>query len=217
MGILITYASYYPADTRLTKTAMTVALLSLLVALLMGCVIFPAVKTFGLENESMKGATLIFVTLPEVFGRLPLSQLWSSLFFVLLLVAAVTSTVSIAEVTIAFLADTFGMKRRNAVLMCLLPLFALSAVCSLSMGVLHDYTLFGLNLFDLLDTFATNILLPVVAIGTCLYVGWFGPRRLLQSQISNRGVLRSGVAGVVVFILRWVAPICIAMILVGSL
>lgn len=217
MGILITYASYYPADTRLTKTAMTVALLSLLVALLMGCVIFPAVKTFGLENESMKGATLIFVTLPEVFGRLPLSQLWSLLFFVLLLVAAVTSTVSIAEVTIAFLADTFGMKRRNAVLMCLLPLFALSAVCSLSMGVLRDYTLFGLNLFDLLDTFATNILLPVVAIGTCLYVGWFGPRRLLQSQISNRGVLRSGVAGVVVFILRWVAPICIAMILVGGL
>ena len=196
MGILITYASYYPADTRLTKTAMTVALLSLLVALLMGCVIFPAVKTFGLENESMK---------------------WSSLFFVLLLVAAITSTVSIAEVTIAFLADTFGMKRRNAVLMCLLPLFALSAVCSLSMGVLRDYTLFGLNLFDLLDTFATNILLPVGAIGTCLYVGWFGPRRLLQSQISNRGVLKSGVAGVVVFILRWVAPVCIAMILVGSL
>lgn len=217
MGILITYASYYPATTRLTKTAMTVALLSLLVALLMGCVIFPAVKTFGLENESMNGAALIFVTLPEVFGRLPLSQLWSTLFFVLLLVAAITSTVSIAEVSIAFLADTFGMKRRNAVLAALLPLFVLSTLCSLSMGPLRDYTLFGLTMFDLLDTVATNILLPVVSIGTCLYVGWFGPRRLLSSQISNRGTLRGAATGIVIFILRWVAPVCIALILIGNL
>lgn len=217
MGILITYASYYPSSTKLTKTAMTVAMLSLLVALLMGCVIFPAVKTFGLENESLEGATLIFVTLPEVFGRLPLSGLWSTLFFVLLFVAAVTSTVSIAEVTIAFLADTFGMKRRNAVLTALLPLFVLSTLCSLSMGVLRDCTIFGLTLFDALDTFATNILLPLVSIGTCLYVGWFGPKRLLRSQISNRGTLKSGATGVITFVLRWVAPVCIALILVGGL
>ena len=217
MGILITYASYYPSDTRLSKTAMTVALLSVFVALLMGCVIFPAVKTFGLEHESLNGAALIFVTLPEVFSRLPLSQLWSTLFFVLLLVAAITSTVSIAEVSIAFLADTFGLKRRNAVLAALLPMLVLSTLCSLSMGPLSEFTLFGLNMFNLLDTVATNILLPVVSIGTCLYVGWFAPRRLLRSQITNRGTIRSVATGVIIFILRWVAPICIALILVGNL
>ena len=97
MGILVTYASYYPITTNLPRTSVTVALLSLLVALLMGGLIFPAVTTFGLQNESMHGATLIFVTLPEVFARLPLPWLWSGLFFVLLLVAAITSTVSLAR------------------------------------------------------------------------------------------------------------------------
>ncbi len=215
MGILVTYASYYPISTNLPRTSITVALLSLLVALLMGFVIFPAVKTFGLENESMEGASLIFVTLPEVFGRLPLSQLWSSLFFLLLLVAAVTSTVSISEVTVAFLADRFKMSRRRAVLTALCPMFVLSTVCSLSLGPWRDFTIFNLTLFDFLDHFATNILLPIVSIGTCLYVGWFGPRRLLRRQLSNNGLLRSPLTGAVTFVLRYVAPLLIAAILIG--
>lgn len=216
MGILVTYASYYPMDTNLTKTSVTVALLSLMVALLMGCLIFPAVMSFGLQGESMHGATLIFVTLPEVFGRLPLPWLWSGLFFLLLLVAAITSTVSLAEVTVAFLVDRFGMERRRAVLLTLIPMFLLSSVCALSMGPLSHITLAGLNFFDLLDTFATNLLLPLVSIGTCLYVGWFGPRRLLKRQLTNDGALRSPLSPAVIFILRWVAPVLIAAILILS-
>ncbi len=215
MGILVTYASYYPVSANLPKTSFTVALLSLLVAVLMGCVIFPAVMTFGRQNESLEGATLIFVTLPEVFARLPLSQLWSALFFLLLLVAAITSTVSIAEVAIAFLCDRLGMKRRNAVLAALCPMFLLSSLCSLSLGPLNGFTIFGLTLFDFLDNFATNILLPIVSIGTCLYVGWFGPRRLLHRQLSNCGTLRSRLTGVITFILRYIAPVLIAAILLG--
>lgn len=215
MGILVTYASYYPIGTNLPRTSLIVALLSLLVAVLMGLVIFPAVTTFGLERESLEGATLIFVTLPEVFGRLPLPALWSTLFFLLLLVAAVTSTVSIAEVSIAFLADRFGMSRRRAVLTALCPLLILSPLCALSLGPLKGLTLFGMTMFDFLDNFATNILLPLVSIGTCLYVGWFGPKRLLHRQLSNRGALRSPLTGAVTFILRYVAPVLIAAILVG--
>ncbi len=216
MGILVTYASYYPNDTNLTKTSVTVALLSLMVALLMGCLIFPAVMSFGLEGESMHGATLIFVTLPEVFGRLPLPSLWSGLFFMLLLLAAITSTVSLAEVTVAFLVDRFGMGRRRAVLVTLLPMLLLSSVCALSMGPLSGITLAGLNFFDLLDTFATNLLLPLVSIGTCLYVGWFGPKWLLRDQLTNGGTLRSPLSQVITFILRWVAPVLIAAILILS-
>lgn len=216
MGILVTYASYYPISANLPKTSFTVAVLSLLVAVMMGCVIFPAVMTFGLQNESLEGATLIFVTLPEVFAQLPLSQLWSALFFLLLLVAAITSTVSIAEVSIAFLCDRFHMRRRNAVLAALCPLFILSPLCSLSLGALNgDLTIFGQSLFDFLDNFATNILLPIVSIGTCLYVGWFGPRRLLRRQLSNQGTLKSGLTGIITFILRYIAPILIAAILLG--
>lgn len=216
MGILVTYSSYYPISANLPRTSFTVAVLSLLVAVMMGCVIFPAVMTFGLQNESLEGATLIFVTLPEVFARLPLSQLWSALFFLLLLVAALTSTVSIAEVSIAFLCDRFRMRRRNAVLAALCPLFVLSSLCSLSLGPLNtQLSLFGQSLFDFLDNFATNILLPIVSIGTCLYVGWFGPRRLLHRQLSNQGTLKSHLTGVITFILRYIAPLLIAAILLG--
>ena len=122
MGILITYASYYPATTKLPRTALIVSLLSLLVAVLMGTIIFPAVKTFGLDRNTLEGATLVFVTLPEVFSRLPFPQLWSTLFFALLLVAALTSTVSLSEVAVATLQDRLGWSRRRAVLSALLPL-----------------------------------------------------------------------------------------------
>ena len=81
MGILIPYSSYYPANTRLGSTSLTVSLLSILVAIMMGLVIFPAVKSFGLDDEPLRGATLVFVTLPEVFAQLPMPRLWSSLFF----------------------------------------------------------------------------------------------------------------------------------------
>ncbi len=218
MGILITYASYYPVSTNLPRTSLTVALLSLLVALMMGFIIFPAVKTFGLENESFAGTTLIFVTLPEVFARMPLSQLWSSLFFLLLLVAAVTSTVSISEVPIAFLIERFGLKRRTAVLAVLLPMLLLSTVAALSLGPWSGHTIFGLTFFDFLDNFSTNILLPLVSIGTCLFVGWFGPKKLLPEQLSNFGTLKGRGRALltlsITFILRWVAPVCIALILI---
>ena len=92
MGVLITYASYFPSSAKLTKTAFTVSVLDLLVALMMGIIIFPAVVSFGLEGESLRGLTLVFVTLPEVFNRMELTELWSALFFFTLSVAAITST-----------------------------------------------------------------------------------------------------------------------------
>lgn len=214
MGILITYASYYPADTRLTRTSVIVALLSLLVAVMMGMIIFPAVKSFGLDNESLKGATLVFVTLPEVFARMPLSTLWSGLFFILLFVAALTSTVSIAEVSIASLQDRFNMSRRRACLTAMLPILVFSALNSLSFGSLSGFTIFGMTVFDFLDNFTTNILLPVVSIGVCVYMGWFAPEGLLKSELSNGGALRSRATGPVLFIIRYIAPLLIALILI---
>ena len=113
MGILVTYSSYFPKSTDLPRTAMVVPSLVFVVAILTGLLIFPAVKSFGI-SDSTQGTTLIFVTLPEIFRQLPMPQLWSTLFFALLFVAALTSTVSIAEVPIAFLSDTFKMTRRKA-------------------------------------------------------------------------------------------------------
>lgn len=214
MGILITYASYYPADTKLGKTAVTVSLLSVLVAIMMGLIIFPAVTSFGLEGESLRGATLVFVTLPEVFANLPLPWLWAALFFLLLYVAALTSTISISEVPIAMLQDRFGLKRRTAVYTVMLPLLVLSSVCALSFSSMEDIRLFGLTIFELLDTFTTDILLPLVALGTVLYMGWGSPKDLLRDQLSNNGTLRNAMVPWYSFIIKWMAPAAIVAIVV---
>lgn len=216
MGILITYSSYFPDTTKLTRTAVTVSLLDMLVALLMGVIIFPAVITYGLTGESLEGATLVFVTLPEVFARMPGTQIWSILFFLLLSVAAITSTISIAEVSVAFVCDRLKVRRRTACLIVLLPLLLFSTVCSLSQGPLNHIRVLGLNIFDLLDSGATNILLPVGSLLLCIYVGWFGPRKLLRDEMTNLGTMRSRMHTPVKLLIRYVAPLLIALVLISN-
>lgn len=212
MGILITYSSYFPRDTKLTKTAVTVSMLDLLVAVMMGLVIFPAVSSFGLDNSQLRGTTLIFVTLPEIFAQLPFTQLWSVLFFLLLFVAALTSTISIAEVSIAWLQDRFKKSRVSATLIVMLPLFLLSSLCSLSFGPLQNFKIAGLTIFELLDTVATNIFLPIVSLLVCIFIGWVVDRKFLQNEITNNGSLKRRMFPVIRFIIRYVAPPLIFMI-----
>ena len=216
MGVLITYASYFPKSTKLTKTAFTVSMLDLFVSVMMGLIIFPAVTSFGLAGESLRGATLVFVTLPEVFANMPATQLWSTLFFLLLTIAAVTSTVSIAEVSIAFICEHFKVKRWKSVLIVLIPLLALSSVCSLSMGPWSHITIFGLNIFDFIDTVATNIMLPIGSIFLCIYMGWRVPSKLFLNQLSNDGKLQSSFYIIAIFIVRYIAPILIASVLIST-
>ncbi|MCM1292092.1 MAG: sodium-dependent transporter [Bacteroides sp.] len=217
MGILITYAGYFPDDTKLVKTATTISLLDLLVAFMMGLIIFPAITSFGLTGESIRGATLVFVSLPEVFSLMPCSQLWAILFFLLLTIAALTSTISIAEVSVAFITDRFGVKRWKSVLIVLIPLFVFSTLCSLSMGPMSGFKIMGYNLFDFLDNLATNIMLPVGSIFLCVYVGWVAPKRMFANQLSNDGRLHNPVYPMVVNVVRFVAPVLIAIVLISSL
>lgn len=216
MGILITYASYFPRDTRLTRTAITVSALDLLVAVMMGIIIFPTVMSFGLDKESVEGATLVFVTLPEVFVHMGATQFWSSAFFLLLTVAALTSIISISEVAIAFFQNHFGMRRTTACLTVLLPLFIFSTLCSLSLGVLSNWKIAGMVLFDFLDFLTMNIMLPVVAFLTCIYLGWRAPRNFMRNEITNNGTLHSRILPVIIFIIRWIAPVLIFIILISQ-
>lgn len=216
MGILVTYASYYPKDTKLTRTAVTVSLLDLGVAILMGLIIFPAVMTFGLTDHNLAGSALVFVTLPEIFAQMGHTQIWSALFFLLLAVGAFTSTISLAEVSVAFLECRFGFGRTKAVLAVILPLFILSSVCSLSVGPWSGYTICGMTIFDFLDTVATNIMLPVGGILICIYMGWIAPRSFFRNEMTNGGTLKSRIFGIVAFIVKWIAPLLIAMILISQ-
>ncbi len=214
MGILITYASYYPKTTILSRTAVTVSLLDMTVAIMMGIIIFPAVTSFGLTNEALAGPSLVFSTLPEVFAQMPLTQLWSILFFLFLMVAALTSTISIAEVSIAFMQDRFKMSRLKACIIVIAPLFLFSSLCSLSQGSLGHMTIAGLTLFDFFDTIATNILLPIASILLCIYMGWIAPKSFFKDQLSNHGSVKSRVFHIVLFIVRFIAPILIGTILI---
>ena len=216
MGILITYSSYYPKTTKLARTSVTVSGLVFLVAVLMGLIIFPAVKSFGITSDT-QGVTLIFVTLPEIFTQMPATQLWSILFFFLLVVAALTSTVSVAEVTIAFLAAKFRMHRKKACYVTLVPLFLLSSICAMSLGPLSHLQIFDKTIFDALDYLTSNIMLPVVAIFVCIYVGHVLPKSFLRDEMTNRGTMRSAVVPTILFIIRYIAPLLIAAVLINKL
>ena len=216
MGILITYSSYYPKTTKLARTSVTVSGLVFLVAVLMGLIIFPAVKSFGITSDT-QGVTLIFVTLPEIFTQMPATQLWSILFFFLLVVAALTSTVSVAEVTIAFLAAKFRMSRKKACYATLVPLFLLSSICAMSLGPLSHLQILGKTIFDALDYLTSNIMLPVVAIFVCIYVGHVLPKSFLRDEMTNHGTMRSAVMPAILFIIRYIAPLLIAAVLINKL
>ena len=217
MGTLITYGSYFRKDTNLTRTAFTVSLLDMAVAILVGMIIFPGVMSFGLEGESFGGSALVFVTFPEIFNRMWCPQLWSSLFFILLSVAALTSSISIAEVSIAFFSNHFKMKRIPATLLVLGPLMILSALSSLSNGVLSDWTIFGYTIFGACDAFTANILMPLGAFIMAVYLGWFAPKGLMKEQLTNDGTIRNCLAAPVMFLLKWVTPILIIIIFGASI
>lgn len=217
MGILVTYASYYPKNTKLARTATTVSLLDMLVAIMMGLIIFPAVAAFGdLRNSELEGSTLIFVTLPEIFNQMPSPGLWSTLFFLLLNIATLTSTVSIAEVAVASVQHRFKQGRKMAALFVIAPLFVFSSVCSLSLGRWSDFTICGMTIFDAFDFFATNIMLPIVAFMMCVYIGWIAPRNILNDEITNNGTLKSKFYRLIIFVIRYVAPFMIAAIFIGN-
>lgn len=216
MGILITYGAYYPKDVNMPKTSVIVCAMVVLVAILMGIIIFPSIASFGLDLSEIRGTALVFVTLPEVFLQMPLSRLWSILFFVLLLVAALTSTVSVAEVSIAFLENRFKMKRMPAVLSILAPLIIFSGICSLSYGSLGDIRIAGMNLFDFIDNLATNIMLPIVSIATCIFMGWFAPKDFFRNELTNDGSICTRLYPTVLFIVRYLAPLLVLMIFISG-
>lgn len=216
MGILVTYASYFPKDTNLTRTSVTVCISTLLVAILMGLIIFPALTSFGLSDRDVSGTTLVFVTLPEMFTHMPGTQLWSIAFFALLLIAALTSTVSLAEVPIAYIQHRYNTKRSTAVLVTLLPIAACAAICAMSFGSLSWIHIMGQSIFSFLDSLTSYIMLPVVALITCIYIGWFAPKGLMRDQLSH-GRARHSMMVPLIFAIRILAPTCIIIILVSNL
>ncbi|MEG2613928.1 MAG: sodium-dependent transporter [Alistipes sp.] len=214
-GSMVTYASYFKRDTNLRHTAVNVTLLDTLVAILAGVVIFPAVFSAGIAPTS--GPSLVFITLPSIFNDMAWGMVLSTLFFVLLMVAALTSTISLHEVITAYLHEEWRLARRTAAWITTLGTAALASLASLSLGVLNGYKIFGLNLFDALDFTSANILLPIGGLFTSLFVGWRMRRKAFDAEFTNDGTLPFRIRPILIFLLRWVCPAVLLLVFLDNL
>ncbi|WP_295935839.1 sodium-dependent transporter [uncultured Alistipes sp.] len=215
IGTMVTYASYFKPDTNLRHTALNVTILDSLVAILAGIVIFPAVFSAGIEPSS--GPSLVFITLPGIFNGMPLSVLWSSVFFLLLVVAALTSTISLHEVVTVYLHEEWRMSRKAAAWTTTTATAILASVASLSLGVLGEWTICGLSVFDSLDFLTANILLPAGGFFTCIFVGWRLDQRILKAQITNDGELRFRIYKVFSHLLKYICPVVLLLVFLDNL
>ena len=221
MGCLCTYASYFGPKTNLTKTALSVSLIDTCVAVLCGFIIFPAVFSVpGVEAD--EGPGLVFITLPHVFNiafhNFPLvGYLFSGLFYLLLMLSALTSAISLHEPVTAYIHEEWHVSRHRAAWMVTLACILLGVACSLSMGVWNGFRIGGLCLFDLFDFVSAKIILPLGGILICLFVGWKLDRRLVHSEVTNNGSLRVPLFRLYLFLVRWVAPLAIALIFFNEL
>lgn len=215
MGCLITYSSYFGKETNLQQTALQVTVLDTLVAILAGIMIFPAVFSFGIEPTA--GPELVFITLPNVFAQLPFGNIWSLIFFILLAVAALTSTISLHEVATAYMHEEYNMIRSRAALVVSGGVLVLGVISSLSMGVLSEYTLFGLSFFEFLDYITAKIMLPLGGMLICIYVGFRVDRKILKAELTNEGTVPFYFFNTYAFFMKYIAPIAIGLIFLHEL
>ena len=222
MGCLCTYGSYFTDDARLMKTAGSVALIDTTVAIMSGFIIFPAVFSVA-DVAPDAGPGLVFITLPNVFQmafeHLPLlGWFFAVMFYLLLLLAALTSMMSIHEPTTAFLLEHFDLSRRTATRIVTLSCIAVGVLCSLSFGPLKDVRfLFGMTFFDFFDFVSAKIFLPLGGIIIALFVGWKLDRDMVRDELTNHGTLSTRLFPPFLFLIRWIAPIAICLIFLNEL
>ena len=214
MGTLITYGSYVQKDNNLVNTVINVTVADTVIALMAGIAIFPAVFAFGIEPS--QGPGLIFITLPNVFHQMPGGYIFAILFFVLLSVAALTSSISILEVVVAYFKEEFNMGRKASTVLATVLISLLGVLCSLSMGVLSSYTLFGLNIFDLMDWISANLFLPIGGMFIALFIGWYFGRKKVQEEVSQGGTLSGALLSIFMFLVKFIAPIAIAIVMLNN-
>ena len=215
MGCLITYSSYFSKDTKMQITALQVTILDTLVAVMAGIMIFPAVFSFGIAPTA--GPELVFITLPNVFQQLPMGAIWSLVFFLLLALAALTSTISLHEVATAYVHEEYQITRTKAAWFVSGGVMVLGILSSLSIGIWKEYTLFGLTFFDLLDYLTAKIMLPFGGMLICIYLGNRVDRKILKEELTNKGTVPFYFFNTYAFFMKYIAPIAIGLIFLNEL
>jgi NSS family neurotransmitter:Na+ symporter len=215
MGCICTYASYFSKQTNLANSAMQIGVIDFFVALLAGLVIFPAAFSVGVNPDS--GPSLIFITLPNVFqhafGNEVIGYAISVLFYILLSMAALTSLMSLHEVSTAFLQEEMGTTRKRAALGVTIGCIIIGTVCSLSLGAWSHIRVWGMTIFDTFDFVTGQLFLPIVGFLTCIFIGWFVPHKIVHDEFTNMGTLRNGTLfHFYIFLVKYVCPVFILFI-----
>jgi NSS family neurotransmitter:Na+ symporter len=209
MGALITYGSYISKKEKLSTTAVQVTIADTSVAILAGVAIFPAVFAFGISPA--EGPGLVYKTLPVVFQQMPAGILFGFLFFTLLLVAALTSSISVLEVVVAYFVEELKMHRRNATIMAAALITIFGILCSLSLGVLE------IEFFDIFDFIASNILLPLGGLLISLFIGFYLEEKMVHEELSNKGKLRVPMFKFFIIVMRYIAPVAIGAVFLNEI
>lgn len=212
VGTIITYASYVDKNENILRCSSVAALSDTVFALIAGCAIIPAVFAFGLSPN--EGPGLLFVTLPYIFSNMPFGGLAAILFFLALILAALTSSISLLEVVISYVSQHFKVNRTIVVACSFVCVMALGSLCSLSLGAAPGIRLFGKSLFDLFDYISANILMTGGSILITVFVGWKLGKKTIMEELTNRGSIKvpDWVLNVICFVIRYVAPLAVLVI-----
>jgi len=206
-GIIIAYGSYLPKDVRLCGATLWVCILATLACLLAGLMVLPAVFAFHIDPSAGPGLT--FITMPAIFGQMPFGHAFAVAFFLLLLFAALTSSVSILEPIVAFLIDEFGWSRRKSALSVAAASYLMGIPAALSFGPLAQVRILGRTAFDLLDYVAANLMMPAGGLLVAIFVGWvIWPR--IRSELTASGA--AAILPAFRVVCGFVAPVAIMVI-----
>ncbi len=210
MGIMITYGSYMDKNENIGQTALQISIADLVIALLAGIAIFPAVFAYGVDPTS--GAGLVFLSLTNVFAQMDGGYIFGLLFFVLLSLAALTSTISLLEVVVAYLVDSFKLNRKKAAILATAGISFLGIFASLSQGVLGEYTIFGSNFFDFLDKLTANYFLPTAALISVLFLVKSFGRENIEKELTNNHTLDIGYTNTYYYFTKYLVPVEIILV-----
>lgn len=217
MGIMVTYGSYMKREDDLEKSVSQIEIFDTGIAFLAGLMVIPAVFAFsgGDETALDQGAGLMFVTLPKVFADAgTLGLVFGGVFFLLVLFAALTSSVSLMETVVSIFQDTFHWSRKFTCTLVMLGCLVLALPSSLGYGVLDWIAPLGFSLLDFFDFISNSVLMPIVALFTCLFVGWVVKPKLVVDEVKRSS--RFPREKLFVVVIRYVAPICILLVLISS-
>ncbi len=215
MGTLITYGSYISKKDNLGATAVSVSVADVFIAILAGIAIFPAVFAFGITPEA--GPGLVFITLPMIFEQMAGGYFFSLIFFLLLSIAALTSTISVLEVVVAYVSEELEINRKKATVLAAGSIAILGVFSTLSQGPLSQLSFAEMNLFDLLEYTSANVMLPLGGLFIVLFAGWFMGIDKLFAELSSNNAFKINYKFIYLFIVRFLAPIAIAVVFLNGI